>query len=587
MDIMNNMTVSTSKLTFSLIAITALLVSGSAFLDQDAFGAATTFIAIHNSTTQTEIIFSTAINGTLNNQNWYVNGIMATGASNGTTPAHTNNNYASTTDGFLNNTKHIVLTHAALADTGATYDVRYITNGNYGTQGVNADIVAANVGNLKAGGYVGSEATIGTTLPMVLANNTAALYVKDGIAPTITKAVVLGPKTIEITFSEAVGNQNATADSFTLTGTDAVITTVTRVHNGTQTMLLGVQNPIDWRDTFTLNFAMEDGPNVRYLTDATNSPFHGNEGHNGTKFGGDYLGNDVVQAAAGSYGILAGGNDGKTSVGNNLLNFTGLAITQNVLNSLSSENCFDCISPTITNVQLSTPNSNPMDISYDDAVDVTAEVGDTITISVTYDDNKGAASLPFAGIYTNFVDTPEISNLYYKNNFDGLLQMSTSYYEWNIRGDDVAYDNDGVITWDVASSEIIADTQRATLTYTMTINEHFNSSQVWIDAADASGNYIKTQLPISIGTAGEASLSFASNGNQKVTSFFNENILLAIVSQWSTSSDTTANTAELSSVLGIENTALPEWTTSLATWAADDKIDVADMVIAVEYIINQ
>ena len=37
MDIMNNMTVSTSKLTFSLIAIAALLVSGSAFLDQDAY----------------------------------------------------------------------------------------------------------------------------------------------------------------------------------------------------------------------------------------------------------------------------------------------------------------------------------------------------------------------------------------------------------------------------------------------------------------------------------------------------------------------------------------------------------------------
>ena len=34
MDIMNNMTVSTSKLTFSLIAITALLLSGSTFVFQ-------------------------------------------------------------------------------------------------------------------------------------------------------------------------------------------------------------------------------------------------------------------------------------------------------------------------------------------------------------------------------------------------------------------------------------------------------------------------------------------------------------------------------------------------------------------------
>ena len=228
-----------------------------------------------------------------------------------------------------------------------------------------------------------------------------------------------------------------------------------------------------------------------------------------------------------------------------------------------------------------------MDISFDDPVHVTAEVGDTVTISVTYSDNKGAANMPFAGIYTNFVDSPEMSNLYYTNNFDGLLQMSTSYYEWNVRGDDVAYDNDGAITWDIASTEVIADTQRSTMTYTMTINDDFESSQVWIDAADYSGNYIKTQLPITIGTNGEAALSFASTANQKVTSFFNENILFAIVSQWSTLSDNTANTAELSSVLGVEDAALPEWTTTLATWAADDKIDVADMVIAVEYVINQ
>jgi hypothetical protein len=565
----------------SIFLVAFLFIGGLGFVVEDAFGAATTFVAIHNSTTQTEIIFSQPINGTLNNQNWYVGLVMATHASNGTVPAGGaagGNNYATTTDGFLNNTQRIVLTHAALNGTGqdAIADVRYIISGSLGVAGTNADIPAANLGNLGRGGY---QNTVGAY--NILANNTGATEVRDGIAPTIDKAVVLGPKTVEITFSEPVVNINGTASSFTLTGTDAVITTIDRTHNGTTTMLLGTQNPIDWRDTFTLDFTMENGPNVRFLTDSGNSPFHGNEGHNGTQYGGTYLG------SAATYGIHQSGDDAKVSVGNNLLNFTGLAINNNALTSISSDTCFDCSAPTISNVQLSTPNSNPIDVSFDDAVHVTAELGDTITISVTYDDNKGAASLPFAGIYTNFVDSPEISNLYYKNNFDGLLQMSTSYYEWNVRGDDVAYDNDGAITWDVASSEVIADTQRATLTYTMTINDHFKSSQVWIDAADGSGNYIKTQLPISIGTAGEASLSFASNGNQKVTSFFNENILFSIVSQWSASSDNTANTAELSSVLGIENKALPEWTTSLATWAADDKIDIADMVIAVEYVINQ
>ena len=68
---------------------------------------------------------------------------------------------------------------------------------------------------------------------------------------------------------------------------------------------------------------------------------------------------------------------------------------------------------------------------------------------VTVDDNMGAGSVPFAGLYTNFGDTPD--NLFYANNFDGLQQMSTSYYEWNARIDDVVFDNDGALTWDVAS----------------------------------------------------------------------------------------------------------------------------------------
>ena len=568
----------------SIFLLAFLFIGGLGFAVEDAFGAATTFVAIHNSTTQTEIIFSTAINGTLNNQNWYVDGVMATAASNGTIPSAANNNYAAATDGFLNNTKRIVLTHTALNGTDALANVVYITGGAFGPAGTNADIPTANAGNLGTGGYVGSEATIGTINYIIMPNGTNAAFVKDGIAPTLISAQTISDRTIELKFSEPMSNINGTVAHFSITGTDQQPSVLVVQNNGTEFAYLKVANDIDWRDTFTLSFAMP--PNTNFFTDATNSPFHGNEGHNGTKFGGDYLGNDVVQAAAGSYGILAGGNDGKTAEGNNLLNFTGFLLTNNV-DSVSDDNCFDCIKPTITNVQLSVPSSNPIDISADDPVHVSAEVGDTITIAVTYSDNKGAANIPFAGIYTNFVDGPEISNLYYKNNFDELLQMSTSYYEWNVRNDDVAYDNDGAITWDVASLEVVADTQRSTLTYTMTINDDFASSQVWIDVADANGNYLKTALPITIEVAGDPSLTFASNGNQQVTSFFNENILFALVSQWSTSSDNTANTAELSSVLGVKSTALPEWTTSLATWAADDMIDVADMVIAVEYVINQ
>ena len=582
MDIMNNMTVSTSKLTFSLIAITALLVSGSAFLDQEAFGAATTFTAIHNSTTQTEIIFSQPINGTLNNQNWFIGYVMATGASNGTVPSAAGNAYAATTDGFLNNTQRIVLTHAALNGTGASAiaDVRYITSGMVakmdGTS-LNADIAAANFGDLTRGGSYSN----GLGEYNYLANNTKATAVRDAIIPTIVSAQTIGDRTIELTFSEGMNNYDASATQFSLTGTDQQpgVLTIGGPNNlvGSSVGYLKLANDIDWRDTFTLGFTLSS---TQLLTDSSDSPFYGTESHNGTAFLANYLG------SARNYNAFDGKTDivTPTKIGTPIASFSGLALTNNV-DYVSTDSCFDCMAPTITNVQLSVPSSNTMDISADDPVHVTAEVGDSITIAVTYDDNKGAASIPYSGIYTNFVDTPEISNLYYKNNFDGILQMSTSYYEWNARIDDVVFDNDGALTWDVASSETDSDTQRMTLTYTFTINDDFESSQVWIDTADSNGNYLKTSLPITIEVAGDPSLTFASNGNQKVTSFFNESILFAIVSQWSTS-DNTANTAELSSVLGINDSALPEWTTTLATWAADDKIDIADMVIAVEYVIN-
>jgi hypothetical protein len=121
----------------------------------------------------------------------------------------------------------------------------------------------------------------------------------------------------------------------------------------------------------------------------------------------------------------------------------------------------------------------------------------------------------------------------------------------------------------------------------MTINDAIESSQVWVDIADKAGNYAKLALPITLEVSGAPGLTFASDDTQKVVSFFNESILLAIVSQWTaTSSDDATNVEQLSSVLGIESQ-LPTWTTSLASWVSDDKIDVADMIVAVEYVINQ
>ena len=272
-----------------------------------------------------------------------------------------------------------------------------------------------------------------------------------------------------------------------------------------------------------------------------------------------------------------------SGVGNKLGNFTSLLIKNNY--DTTVDNCFDCSAPTMSAIELSVDSSSsPIQISDDDSVTVGAEIGDTITIFLTLDDNKGAATIPFVGMYTNFEDGANFGNWFYTNNIDGLNQMSTSYYEWNIRSDDVSFDLNNSITWDEPQRSIDNLTGGATFAFTMTIDDTMNSSQIWIDVADASGNYAKYQLPITLEVSGDPSLTFASSEHQKVTSFFNETVLMAIIAAFDTSVD---NTPELSSALGIEEGTLPLWTTELATWAAEDKIEIADMVVAVEYVINQ
>ena len=87
MDIMNNMTVSSSKFRFSLIVLSVLLVAGTGMGVNQALGAAPTFIAIHNSTTTTEIVFSEGVNGTKRFVDWTINSINATAITNGTAPS--------------------------------------------------------------------------------------------------------------------------------------------------------------------------------------------------------------------------------------------------------------------------------------------------------------------------------------------------------------------------------------------------------------------------------------------------------------------------------------------------------------------
>jgi len=607
MDIMNIMKVSSSKFVFTLIAVAALFVGGSGIMAQDAYAAnAPTFTAIHHNTTLTQITFDQNVNGTLRALDWAIkahscdapcltNTNAVAGPANqltdyaisniinSTAPSapevhagtevagHTSTATAlnilhghkhaipdgdATGFGFINTTNTIYLVHAAIPS-DATYFINY--TGNLASSN--------NIGGITAGSTAnaGKAGTVDEKLLKVGTNATGV----DWMGPSATSAEVLksNPSQIKILMSENISNVNSSAAAFTMTtagGGNKAVPVQVFGPNGTNYFYVNLQNPARVGDVLTIAYSTGGAldPDAsqtsgNWITDTLNSERFSD-------------GPNPANQAAG--------------VGNRIGNFT-LSITNWIpIGLYGNDNCYDCLAPTVTKVEVSLDGSTPVTVTNDNPVQINAGNGDTVSVIVTVADNVGADTLAFAGLYTNFGGAPD--NLYYSNNFDSFKQMSTSYYEWNARSDNTAFGNTDEITWDEASATINPD-RTQTITYTMTINDQIESTQVWVDLGDKVGNYAKLALPITLEVAGPPAITFASDDSQKVVSYFNESILLAIVSQWTaTSSDDVSNVEQLSSVLGIEDQ-LPTWTTSLASWASDDKIDIADMIVAVEYVINQ
>jgi hypothetical protein len=615
MDIMNIMKVSSSKFTFTLIAIAALFVGGLGFLAQDVYAGngggtdigfdAPEFTCNHINTTATHCTFDQPVNGTLAVADWGIR-TLTTATAGDITYDYAISNIANASStgvgltapsagdiaistlstspnevaglGFLNGT-HFVLIHAAIPSY-ATYYINYTNNpsatGNQTTAGGSGAFHSS--GQIASAEHkLGGEGSTNNKMLKIGSNATA----KDWMVPTAVSAEVLesNAKQIRILMSENIANVNGTLADFTLARTSGLgagsggeygydfQSTILTAYNGSSYIYVNLQKPVATGDVLTILYnpgLASAGVGVEHwITDAIDSTRYANSG-----------------AAQSAEWVLSGH-------GNRLANFTALSITNWIQLGFDwdgTSNCYDCSAPTVSAVQVSLDGSTPVTVTDDNAVQINAGIGDTVSVMVTVADNVGADTMTFAGLYTNFGDAPD--NLYYSNNFDSFKSMSTSYYEWNARADDTAFGNTDAITWDEATATINPD-RTQTITYTMTINDSIESSQVWVDLGDMSNNYGKSALPITLEVAGPPALTFASDDSQKVVSYFNESILLAIVSQWTaTSSDDATNVEQLSSVLGIEDQ-LPTWTTSLASWVSDDKIDVADMIVAVEYVINQ
>ena len=598
MDIMNNMKVSSSKFTFSILALVAIVAGTSALLTEDAHAAVPTFTAIHNSTTTTEIIFygnALGVNGSMQLADWKINGVAVTAITNGTDvgagflAAH----YGGTSVGVFNRTTVAMVTHADIGTTNST--VQYVKTGT------SADIRSSP--QVK-----GTDAF--HEMAAVTDANDLGYWGIDQIAPTAVSAKVIDSKRIQVTMSETISNYNSTASDFTLNGAPGVSIGSIVANNNTKLVAgdskiiyLTTDKPISHLSkSITLDYgnrggevgdiqtiAAAKGPGYTslgtYITDDTHSYKYFCRSACDDSFGGH---STEPNAAAGQPPAQSAPDGGVNSagVGNRLANFTGLIVLNN-LNSNGDTPTYNTDSaPEVTASSVQVNSKMPQALVSSSPINVDVEVGDTVTFDFTINDDTGSVYIPYVALYTNFIDRPDDMNLFYTNNFDSISQESTTYYEWNVRSDDIAYDYSNTVSWNDASYSVVDDNS-IEVTFSMDIVSTMDPTQVWLQVGDTTYNFNNLQLPLTLDVTGDELLSFENTSNQKLLGFLNESVLSTMVSSWTVTNDDLTNVEQLSSALGVQDQVLPAWTTNLATWVVEDDIYAADMIVAIEYIINQ
>ena len=109
------------------------------------------------------------------------------------------------------------------------------------------------------------------------------------------------------------------------------------------------------------------------------------------------------------------------------------------------------------------------------------------------------------------------------------------------------------------------------------------TTDVWVQATDRSGNFFKVALPLTLKISGNEPLLFESKVDQKVLGFYDESMLNDVVSDWTGSQQ---DVSELAKILGIPDEQLPPWVANLALWVSEDRISMGDMIVSIEHLIN-
>ena len=288
-----------------------------------------------------------------------------------------------------------------------------------------------------------------------------------------------------------------------------------------------------------------------------------------------------------------------------------------------SHNCYDCEAPKLTKVEVHITSNTSEDIVDDNSPQISetrdyvwnfeqktplpmfgdtvtpivADPGDDVEIILELTDNRTLKRISDSGTYTNFLNKPNDMNTFYANNFDEFGKVSTTFYEWHQTGDDLFYDYANTVEWSDADiiieesgeldNRVCCNLDALVGTFTISFNMKFlepmKTSEVWVQATDRSGNFFKVVLPLTLKITGNDPLLFESRLNQKVLSFYDDDILSKVVSKWDGSSQ---NVVELGTILGIPDENLPPWIANLAVWVSEDRITIADMIVAIEHIIN-
>ena len=302
----------------------------------------------------------------------------------------------------------------------------------------------------------------------------------------------------------------------------------------------------------------------------------------------------VVKSCDGAAGVDATADGAAITVVNNLP-------ADEETDGSTGSDCYDCIPPKLQQAQIQiSSNEKIITTDDDDVLHITANIGDKVTVILNVTDNKPVDTFRFAGLYTNYQDKPGDMNTFYANNYDNLKQVSTSFYEWKIRADDVPYDYDGTVSWTTSVPEIITEPVNDTnfkfkndqdntvkyfmIPFTFTINQHMDSTSIVTKVYDGAYNRLHVTLPVILDVAGNDPLNFENQEKQKMLGFYDDEFLTQTLSDWN---QLEPNMEQLSEILGIPDESLPAWSANLATWVAEDKIDSANLIVAVEYLINQ